>query len=278
MLGDYDAVIVRSPTKLTRDHIAAGARLKFIGRAGVGVDNIDMAEATSRGIIVMNAPGGNTVSTAEHTVAMILSVARRITQADRSIRRQEWDRKALRGVQLHGKTLGVIGFGRVGREVARRMLAFSMRVLATDPAISKKTAAEWGIELVVLDELLEKSHVITAHVPLDAGTRGIVSDREIDLMSDGVFLVNCARGGVFDEGAVGRGLETGKVAGVALDVYEAEPPGKNPLFSHERSVFTPHLGAATSEAQVSVAVEIAEKIANALTKGEIRDGINRPSG
>ncbi|UCG51138.1 MAG: hypothetical protein JSW58_13195 [Candidatus Latescibacterota bacterium] len=273
----YDAVIVRSPTRLTRDHIAAGTKLKFIGRAGVGVDNIDVTEATARGIIVMNAPRGNTVSTAEHTVAMILNVARRISQADRSIRRQEWDRKALRGVELYGKTLGVIGLGRVGREVARRMLGFSMNVIAADPAISKETAVGWGVELVGLEELLERSHVITAHVPLDAKTKGMISDREIGLMKDDVLLVNCARGGVFDEVAVKQGLDAGKIAGVALDVYETEPPGANPLFSHERSVFTPHLGAATAEAQVRVAVEIAEKVANALTKGEIRDRVNPPS-
>jgi D-3-phosphoglycerate dehydrogenase len=273
LLGDFDAVIVRSPTKLTRDVIDGCSRLKYIGRAGVGVDNIDIAAANEMGITVMNAPGGNTVSTAEHTIGMIVAVTRRIAEADRMVRGENWDRKALRGVELRGKTLGVVGLGRVGREVARRMHAFAMDVIAVDPFISAEAAGEFGARLVELDELISHSHVITAHVPLTEETKGLIGESEIAGMRDGVFLINCSRGGIYDEAAVGRGLETGKIAGVAIDVYVDEPPGAHPLFAHARSVFTPHIGAATGEAQVGVAVDVAEKIGKALTTGEVRDVI-----
>jgi D-3-phosphoglycerate dehydrogenase len=275
MLGEFDAIIVRSPTKLTAEILAAGGRLRYIGRAGVGVDNIDIDTASERGITVMNAPGGNSISTAEHTVGVIIGVTRRIAEADRMVRSGKWDRKALRGVELRGKTLGVVGLGRVGREVARRMHAFSMDVIAVDPLVTPEAAADCGARLVEFDELLGQSHVITAHVPLMAETKGMLGDREISLMRDGVFLVNCARGGIYDEDAVVRGLETGKIAGVAVDVFVEEPPGAHPLFSHERSVFTPHIGAATREAQIGVAVDIAEKVAKALTTGETRDVVGR---
>ncbi|UCH82811.1 MAG: hypothetical protein JSW50_10055 [Candidatus Latescibacterota bacterium] len=271
LLGDFDAIIVRSPTKLTRAIIESCTRVKYIGRAGVGVDNIDLSAADEHGITVMNAPGGNTISTAEHTVGMILGVTRRIAEADRMVRQNRWDRKTLRGVELHGKTLGVVGLGRVGREVARRMHAFSTEVIAVDPVVTAETAEDYGARLVGLDELLQTSHVITAHVPLTAETKGMIGDSEIARMRDGVFLVNCARGGVYDEEAVVRGLESGKIAGVAIDVYVDEPPGAHPLFSHDRSVFTPHIGAATAEAQIGVGVEIAQKIAKALITGEVRD-------
>lgn len=270
-LGDFDAVIVRSPTKLTREIIAAGKRLKFIGRAGVGVDNIDVEAAAAMGIPVMYVPAGNTISTAEHTVGMILAAARRIPEADRSMRAGRWDRGALDGTELHGKTLGIIGLGRVGREVARRMLGFSMRVIATDPNVSAAQGAESGAVMVDLETLLRESHVISVHVALTRETTGLISDAEIDAMREGVLLVNCSRGEVVDEGALTRGLESGKLAGVALDVFAQEPPADRALFSHPRSVFTPHLGAATPEARVRVAVHIAESIAKALTRGEIRD-------
>ena len=277
MLPEYDAVIVRSPTKLTSDVISAGTRLKFIGRAGVGVDNIDVAAATERGIIVMNAPGGNTISTAEHTCAMIMALARRIPQADVSVRGQKWERSALKGVELYGKTLGIIGLGRVGREVAERMRAFSMEVIASDPYVTEDDAASVGATLVAMEAVLENGHFITIHVPLGSDTRGIISGPEIERMRDGVFLINCARGGVIDETALDDAINKGKVAGVALDVFEAEPPGKNPLLASERSVFTPHLGAATAEAQIRVAVDISKTIAEALANGSIRDAINPPA-
>ena len=274
-LADYDAIIVRSPTKLTSDVVATGTKLKFIGRAGVGVDNIDVDAATARGITVMNSPSGNSISTAEHTTALLLSLARRIPQADHSLREERWERGKLKGVELSGKTLGVIGLGRVGREVARRMLAFSMTVIAVDPYIPPEAAAEIGVELVDMDTLLATSDFITIHVPLGTETRAIISAEQIAKMRDGVFLVNCARGGVMDEAAVREALDSGKVAGVAFDVFETEPPGDHPLFAHERSVFTPHIGAATREAQVRVAVDVARNVADALTGGEIRDAVNK---
>jgi len=276
ILPEYSAVIVRSPTKLTKELIDAGANLKFIGRAGVGVDNIDIDAATARGIPVMNAPRGNIVSTAEHTIALLMSLARRIPQADRSVRAERWERKDLKGVELSGKTLGVIGLGRVGREVSQRMLAFAMKVIAFDPYVTAEVAADLGVGLVDMDTLLGESDFITVHVPLGADTRSIISKSEIGRMRDGVFLINCARGGVIDEAAVCEALDSGKVAGVAVDVYESEPPGAHPLFSHERSVFTPHLGAATRDAQIRVAVDAARNVADALSKGEIRDAVNAP--
>jgi D-3-phosphoglycerate dehydrogenase len=278
ILPEYDAIIVRSPTKLTKTLIDAGTKLRFIGRAGVGVDNIDIDAATAREIVVMNAPLGNIVSTAEHTIAMMLALARRIPQADRSVRAGKWERGALKGVEMEGKTLGVIGIGRVGREVARRMLAFGMKVLATDPYVTEEAAAKIGIELVDLDTVLRQGHFITIHVPLGSDTKGMISAAEIGKMRDGVFLVNCARGGVVDEAAAKAGLDSGKVAGIAFDVYGNEPPGEHPLFQHERSVFTPHLGAATTDAQVRVAVDAARNVARALDTGEVRDAVNRPKG
>jgi D-3-phosphoglycerate dehydrogenase len=274
MLPEYDAIIVRSPTKLTKDVIEAGTRLKYIGRAGVGVDNIDIDAATALNITVMNAPFGNIVSTAEHSIAMLLALARRIPQADRSVRGGKWERSHLKGVELDGKTLGVIGIGRVGREVARRMLAFNMRVIAADPFVSKEAAREIGIDLVEVDTLLGESDFITIHVPLGSDTRGMISGAQIEKMRDGVFLVNCARGGVIDEVAVKSALDSGKVAAIAFDVYENEPPGASPLFDHERSVFTPHLGAATGDAQVRVAVDAARNVANALASGDINNAVN----
>jgi D-3-phosphoglycerate dehydrogenase len=278
VLPEYDAVIVRSPTKLTKDLVAAGTKLKFIGRAGVGVDNIDVAEATARGVTVMNAPTGNIVSTAEHTITLIMSVARRISQADRSVRAGKWERSGLKGVELSGKTLGVIGLGRVGREVARRMLAFDMEVIAVDPYVTAEAAVEIGVTKVEMGKLLRDSHFITVHVPLGADTKGIIGDKEIEQMRDGVFLINCARGGVINEAALKKALDCGKVAGAAVDVYFNEPPGEHPLFAHERSIFTPHLGAATRDAQVRVAVDVAQSVAKALLTGTIRHAVNQPGG
>ncbi len=272
----YDAVIVRSPTKLTADVIARGEKLRFIGRAGVGVDNIDLDEATRRGIIVINSPSGNTITTAEHTIALLLSLARRVPQAHASIRKGEWDRKRFRGVELYGKTLGIIGLGKVGREVAKRLLCFSMRVMAADPFVPRDEAAKLGVELVDMPVLLKESHFITIHVPLADSTRSLISSKEIGMMRDGVYIVNCARGGIVDEKALEEALESGKVAGVACDVYCSEPPGRISLMDHENSVFTPHIGAATREAQVRVAVDVAEAVAEALAGGPIRNAVNEP--
>jgi D-3-phosphoglycerate dehydrogenase len=276
MIPDYDGIVVRSPTKVTADVIERAVKLKYIGRAGVGVDNIDVAAATARGIVVMNSPGGNTVSTAEHTIALMLAVARHIPQAHASVTGGAWDRKTYRGVELCGKTLGVIGLGRVGRNVAVRMRAFEMTVIATDPFVSSEDAASLGATLVSMDELLGRSDWVTIHVPLGSDTRGMVGAGELAKMKDGVVVINCARGGVVDEAALFEAMESGKVAAAGLDVYESEPPGDHRLFAHPRSVFTPHLGAATADAQVRVATEVAEAVAGALVDGVVRNAVNDP--
>lgn len=273
-IGDFEAIIVRSPTTITAEVISRAKKLRYIGRAGVGVDNIDIAAATESGIVVMNSPGGNTVSTAEHTIAVMLAVARRVPHAHASVVSGQWDRKTYRGVELFGKTLGVLGLGRVGREVARRMLAFGMRVIATDPYVSATDADAMGVKLVSFDLLLRESDWVTVHVPLGSDTRGMIGAAEIAVMRDKVVLINCARGGVIDEEALADALESGKVAAVGLDVYASEPPGSHRLFRHPRSVFTPHLGAATGEAQLRVATDVAAAVARALSTGELTDPVN----
>lgn len=276
MIGNFDAIVVRSPTRVTGEVIERGERLRYIGRAGVGVDNIDLAAATERGIIVMNSPGGNTISTAEHTIGVMLAVARHIPQAHASLTGGGWDRKTYRGAELWGKTLGVVGLGRVGRAVAARMLAFEMEVIASDPFVSASDADAMGVTLVTLDELVARSDWITVHVPLGSDTAGLIGAAELARMKDGVVVLNCARGGVVDEDALLAALESGKVAAAGLDVYASEPPGNHPLFSHPRSVFTPHLGAATAEAQLRVATDVARAVADALATGTIRDAVNAP--
>jgi D-3-phosphoglycerate dehydrogenase len=271
MLSEYDAVIVRSPTRLTEELIAAGKKLRFIGRAGVGVDNVDVEAARRRGIVVLYVPDANTVSTAEHTVGMIVSVARRIAEADASLRAGRWERNRLDGVELYGKTLGIVGLGRVGREVARRMLAFSMRVIASDPYAAEDAARGIGVELVDLDSLLRRSDVISLHVALTRETAGLISRREVEKMRRGVLVVNCSRGEIVDEAALGEALASGRIGGLGLDVFSQEPPGSHPLFAHPRTVFTPHLGSATREARARVGAHIAESVAKALVSGEIRD-------
>ncbi len=274
LIADFDAVIVRSPTRVTADVLARGKRLKFVGRAGVGVDNIDVAEATRRGIVVINSPDSNTQSTAEHTLAVMLAAARHIPQAQISLTAGRWERDRFRGVELAGRTLGIIGLGRVGRQVAVRALAFRMSVIACDPAVTAEQAAAIGVRLVPQADLLRASDWITVHVPLGKATTGMISAAEIATMKDGVFVVNCARGGVIDEDALVDALDSGKVSAVAMDVYADEPPGAHRLFSHPRSVFTPHLGALTVDAQRRVATDVAESIGLALTRGEIRDAVN----
>jgi D-3-phosphoglycerate dehydrogenase len=275
-IADFEGIVVRSPTRLTADIIEAAVKLRYIGRAGVGVDNIDIEAATARGIVVMNSPGGNTVSTAEHTIALLLALARRIPHAHISVTGGEWNRAAFKGVELYGKTVGVVGLGRVGREVARRLAAFGMKLLAFDPYLDGTAAAALGAELVDLDELLAGSDVVTVHVPLTGETRELICREQIQAMRDGALLINCARGGVVSEEALLEALDSGKLAGAALDVYESEPPGDHPLFGHPRCVFTPHLGAATREAQVRVATHAAEAVAEALTAGTLRNAVNPP--
>jgi len=274
LIPDFDAIVVRSPTRVTADVIARGERLKFIGRAGVGVDNIDVAAATQRGIIVINSPRSNTVSTAEQTLALMLALARDVPRGHNMVVSGGWERDTFQGVELNGKTLGVIGLGRVGREVSTRAVAFGMNVIASDPFVSGAHVRALGVKLVEFEDLLQTADWITVHVPGGEGTRSLIGAPEIASMKPGVRLINCARGGVIDERALLKGLESGHVAGAAIDVFEHEPPGANPLLKHPRCVFSPHLGAATLDAQRRVATDVAESIGMALVRGEIRDGVN----
>lgn len=276
-IGKYDALIVRSATKVAREVIEAGTRLKVIGRAGAGVDNIDLEAATNRGVIVVNTPGGNSVSTAEHTVAMLLATARNIPQAHMSMKQGKWDRKSFTGVEIQGKVLGVVGLGRIGREVAKRAIGLSMDVLGYDPFISEELARSLGINLADLDDLCRQADFITVHTPLNEHTRGLIDARRIDMMKQGVRIVNCARGGIIDEKALADGLRTGKVAAAALDVYETEPPTATELVGLDNVVLTPHLGASTSEAQENVAIEVARQVVRALQGRAFRNAVNLPS-
>ncbi len=276
-IGEYDALVVRSATKVTADVIEAAKKLKIIGRAGVGLDNVELKAATDRGIIVMNTPAGNTISTAEHTMSMILALSRNIAAADQSMKRKEWKRKDFMGVELYNKVIGIIGLGRIGMEVAKRCLAFGMRVKAYDPFLSRDVADAAGIELVELNDIYKIADYITVHVPLTNETTGMISDKEFEMMRAGVRVLNCARGGIIDEEALARALESGKVAGAALDVYSQEPPVDFKLVGFKNVLLTPHLGASTEEAQVNVAIEIAHQISDALLGKGIRNAANYPS-
>jgi len=277
VIGGYDGIIIRSGTKLTADILEHATNLKAIARAGVGVDNVDVNAASRKGIIVMNTPGGNTISTAEHTFALMMALARNIPQAYRSLKSGEWDRKTYVGNQLSSKTLGIIGLGRIGVEVARRALAFEMKVIGCDPYISSDKAAQIGIELADLDTIWERSDFITVHTPITAETRGLIGAKEIAKMKDGVRLINCARGGIIDERALAEAIESGKVAGAALDVYTSEPPTDRRLIELQQVVATPHLGASTEEAQINVAVDAASQLVDCLTGKGVRCAINMPS-
>ena len=272
----FDAIIVRSATKMRREIIEAADALKVIARAGVGLDNVDIEAATERGIVVMNSPEGNTVSTAEQTMAMILALSRNVAQAAASMREGKWDKKKYMGRLLQGKTVGVVGLGRIGSTVARRLLAFECTVIGYDPVITEEAARKLTVELVQLPELFERADIITFHTPLTDETRGLVRDETIAAMKDGVFVVNCARGGIVDEAALGRGIESGKVGGAALDVFEKEPPEDSPLAKLDNVIMTPHLGASTKEAQAQVAVDTATQVVDALTKGVMRNAVNAP--
>ncbi len=277
LIKDYDVLIVRSATKVTGDIIEAGKRLKIIGRAGVGLDNVDVSAASKRGIIVMNAPAGNTISTAEHTMSMILALSRNIPQAYASMRDGKWDRKSFMGTEVYNKVLGIVGLGRIGAEVAKRAASFKMKVIGYDPYLSQELARKMDIELKDLNTLFKQSDYITVHTPLTDETRHMVGEKEFKIMKDGVRIINCARGGIVDEGALDAALESGKVAGAALDVYEKEPPAGNPLLKRPNVVTTPHLGASTEEAQVNVAIDIAESVRDAILDRGIRNAVNVPS-
>jgi D-3-phosphoglycerate dehydrogenase / 2-oxoglutarate reductase len=274
IIPEYDGLIVRSGTKVTAEIIGVAQNLKIVGRAGAGVDNVDVEAATRRGIVVMNTPGGNTISAAEHTMSMLLSLARNIPQAHESLRQGRWDRKSYTGTELLEKTIGIVGLGKIGREVAFRCRAFGMKVIGFDPVLSAEVATRADIDLVSLDELFERSDFITLHTPLTDETRGLIRDETLARCKTGVRIVNCARGGIIDERALLRGLESGKVAGAALDVFEKEPPGDNPLLKHPHLIVTPHLGASTEEAQEKVARQIAAQIADMLKERGIAGAVN----
>jgi D-3-phosphoglycerate dehydrogenase len=279
IIPQFSAIVVRSQTKVTADILKAGKSLRVVGRAGVGVDNVDVEAATRRGIVVLNAPGGNTVSTAEHAFSLLLSVARKIPQADATLRAGKWDRKNLEGVELYNKTLGVIGMGRIGSELSRRAIAFGMRVIAYDPYLSATRARSLQVELIdELDDLLTSADFISLHTPFTRETRHILDAVRLQRAKRGVRIVNCARGGLIDETALANALQDRHVAAAALDVFEAEPlPADSPLRSAPNLVLTPHLGASTAEAQESVGIEIAQSIRAALLEGTIRNAVNMPN-
>jgi len=278
VIGDYDALIVRSATKVTADIIAKADRLKIVGRAGVGVDNVDRQAATQRGIIIMNTPGGNTISTAEHAWAHIMGLLRNISQASQSMREGRWDKGKYKGTELFEKTLGVVGAGRVGSIVGSRALAFGVKVLAFDPFCADQRIAQMGFKSVDLDTLYAESDIITFHCVLNDDTRHIVDKEAFAKMKKGVFIINCARGGIIDEDALLEALDSGQVAGAGLDVFEKEPPDPDhPLLKHPKCVCTPHLGASTAEAQVNVAIAIANQVVEALGGGEVKNAINIPA-
>ncbi len=264
IIGGYAGLVVRSATQVTAEVISVATSLKIIGRAGTGVDNIDVEAATRRGILVMNTPGGNTVSTAELTVSMLLSLARNIPHAHASLVAGRWDRKKFTGTEVSTKTLGIVGLGKIGREVAIRCQAFGMKTIGYDPLLSEEVALKMNIDLVSLDELYRRSDFITVHTPLTPETKGLLNDETLAKCKRGVRLVNCARGGIIDEQALLRALASGQVAGAALDVFELEPPTGNPLLAHEHVIVTPHLGASTEEAQEKVAVQIAHQMVDAF--------------
>jgi D-3-phosphoglycerate dehydrogenase len=274
-LGKASGLIVRSATKVDAAVLDRAPRLRVVGRAGVGVDNIDVAAASERGVAVMNAPGGNTVSAAELTMALLLAVARRVTEADRTMREGKWERSRLRGVELRGKTLGVIGAGRIGWEVAERCRAFGMDVIVYDPYLPASRVEELRPHLVTLDRLIEGADVISLHVPLNAETKGLIDADALSRMKKGAFVLNASRGGVIDETALAQALGEGRIGGAGLDVYEIEPLSPDsPLLTAPNLVLTPHLGASTKEAQVQVAFEVARSMRAALALGDMSAAIN----
>ncbi|MBA2339727.1 MAG: phosphoglycerate dehydrogenase [Pyrinomonadaceae bacterium] len=275
---DCAGLIVRSETKVTPQVMEEAVKLRAIGRAGVGVDNIDVAEASKRGIIVMNAPDGNTMTTAEHTFALILALARRVPHGHVSLREGRWERKRFVGVELRGKTLGIVGLGRIGRVVANRARAFEMKVIAYDPFVSEEAARNMEIEIAPLEEVFAAADFITVHTPLTSETRGIIGAEAFKLMKPSVRIINCARGGLVDEAALYEAIKEGRVAGAALDVFEKEPPSPDhPLFTLDEVIATPHLGASTREAQEGVAVTVAEQMRDYFLTGAPRGAVNMPS-
>ena len=279
IIPEFHGLVVRSQTKVTPAVFAAAKNLRVVGRAGVGIDNVDVEAATKHGVIVMNAPGGNTISTAEHAFSLMLATARYIPQADASMKAGKWDRKKFEGVELHGKTIAILGMGRIGTEVARRAIAFGMKVLAYDPYISASKAKSLQVEVVdKVDDILPQADFITVHMPLTEETRHMIGAKQLPLLKKGVRIVNCARGGLIDEDVLAEGLKSGQIGGAALDVFEVEPlPAEWPHRDVPNLVLTPHLGASTAEAQELVGIEIAEAVRATLLRGEIRNSVNMPN-
>ena len=277
IIGEYDGLAIRSATKVTREVLDAAPRLKVVGRAGIGVDNVDVTSASARGVVVMNTPYGNAITTAEHAIAMMFALARQIPEASVSTKAGKWEKNRFMGVELFGKTLGLIGCGNIGSIVADRAIGLKMKVVAFDPFLSEKRALELGVEKADLESLLGRADFITLHTPLTEQTRNIISREAIAKLKKGVRIINCARGGLVDEAALYDALKSGHVAGAALDVFETEPATESPLFTLENVVCTPHLGAATNEAQENVALQVADQMADFLLTGAVSNAINMPS-
>ncbi|HTT49745.1 MAG TPA: phosphoglycerate dehydrogenase [Pseudolabrys sp.] len=277
LVGNYDGLAIRSATKVTAKILEKAKNLKVIGRAGIGVDNVDIPAATARGIIVMNTPFGNSITTAEHAISLMLALARQIPEADTSTRAGKWEKNKFMGVEIFSKTLGIIGCGNIGSIVADRAIGLRMKVIAYDPFLSEERARDLGVEKVELDELFKRADFITLHTPLTDKTRNVIDAAAIKKMKKGVRIVNCARGGLVDEAALAEALKAGQVAGAAFDVFVEEPATQSPLFSLPNVVCTPHLGAATSEAQENVALQVAEQMSDYLLRGAISNAVNFPS-
>ena len=277
IIGEYDGLAIRSATKVTREVLDAATKLKVVGRAGIGVDNVDVSSASARGVVVMNTPHGNAITTAEHAIAMMFALARQIPEATASTKAGKWEKNRFMGVELYGKTLGLIGCGNIGSIVANRAVGLHMKVAAFDPFLSEKRALELGVEKVELEALLARADFVTLHAPLTETTKNILSRENLGKLKKGVRVINCARGGLVDEAALYDLLKSGHIAGAALDVFEVEPATDSPLFGLENVVCTPHLGAATAEAQENVALQVADQMADYLLTGAVTNAINLPS-
>jgi D-3-phosphoglycerate dehydrogenase len=276
IIGEYEGLIVRSGTKVTAEVIEAGKKLKVVGRAGVGVDNVDVEAATRRGVLVMNTPAANIISAAEHTMAMMLTLARNIPRADASVKAGKWERSKFTGVELMGKTLGIVGIGRVGGEVAKRAKSFQMKLVGYDPYISQELAVKLGVRILPLDKVLEEADFITIHTPLTPTTHHLIGKAQLEKLKPSTLIVNCARGGIIDEDALYEALKAGTIAGAALDVFEDEPPKGSKLLTLDNLVATPHLGASTKEAQEKVSIEMAEHVKMFLVDNKITNAVNVP--
>jgi D-3-phosphoglycerate dehydrogenase len=277
IIGDYDALVIRSATKVTEEILAAGVKLKVVGRAGIGLDNVDIPAATKRGVVVMNTPTGNVITTAEHTIAMMMALTRNIPWGTSTLKTGLWEKKKLQGREVFNKVLGIIGFGKIGSIVADRARGLKMQVIIYDPFVTPEQIEKAGFEPVTIEELYRQSDYISLHVPKMKETLGLLNKAAFDQMKDGVMIINCARGGIVDEDDLNGALISGKVAGAALDVFEHEPPGVCPLFEIDRVICTPHLGASTLEAQTNVAVQVAEQIIAYLKEGTVINAVNVPA-